>query len=478
MTAPDPQFSRSFFLDVFNQSQIFLLLGAAIITVGLLAAAFSLLRRRIDSLLLWFAAFAGLYGAHLVLEYQPLWSLGVQAPVLSRIGLAIGLLSPIPAFFFFDALNLLGKLGRILRNAFWPMAASLALFTLIFRYTQLIDQLNNLLVVVALLVLLVALLRVKHRDRDVAIVRWGVLFFCACALYNNIVRNFPHYYNIEPFSFVILLACLGMVAGRRALAQEQELSNIQKELQIARNIQISILPSEFPDSASFRVAARYVPMTSVAGDFYDFLLANDKQAGILVADVSGHGVPAALIASMVKLAATAQIANATNPSDFLNGVNTILLGNTQRQFVTAAYVYLDAEKGEFHYAAAAHPAMLLLRNGEVIRVVENGLMLAAFSFTAYTTVSHPLLSGDRLLLYTDGIVEAANSREVEFGEERLGALLRATADLTPAETADRIIATVQQWSVSQGDDLTVLVCDCNASQVNNPLRIGLISAES
>ncbi len=463
MTAADPQFSRSFFLGVFNQSQVFLLLGASITTVGLLAAAFSLLRRRIDALLLWFAAFALLYGAHLLLEYQPLWSLGVQSPVLSRIGLATGLLSPIPAFFFFDSLNLLGKLGRILRDAFWPIAAALTFFTLIFHYTQLVDEINNILVVIALLILVAALLRVKQRDRDVAIVRWGVLFFCTCALYNNIVRNFPHYYNVEPFSFLVLLACLGTVAGRRALAQEQEFSNIQKELQIARNIQISILPSEFPVSTSFSVAARYLPMTSVAGDFYDFLLADDKQAGILVADVSGHGVPAALIASMVKLAAAAQIANATNPSEFLNGVNSILLGNTQRQFVTAEYVYLDAEQEELHYAAAAHPAMLLLRNGEVIRIVENGLMLAAFSFASYTTASHPLLPGDRLLLYTDGILEAANVRDEEFGEERLGALLQATADLTPAETTDRIIAAVQQWSVSQGDDLTVVICDYTAS---------------
>ena len=463
MIVPDPQFARSVFLRVFNQSQVFLLVGAAITTVGLLAGGFSLLRRRLDPLLLWFATFAGLYGVHMVVEYQPLWSLGVQAPALSRIGLAIGFLVPIPAFFFFEALNLLGKLGRILRNAVWPIAVSLALLTLALGYKKFIDEVNSFLVIAALLVLVVALLQVRHGDRDVAIIRWGVLFFCACALYNNIVRVFPHYYNIEPFSFMVLLACLGIVAGRRALAQEQELSNIQKELEIARSIQVSILPSDFPTSASFRVTARYLPMTSVAGDFYDFLLADDKRAGILIADVSGHGVPAALIASMVKLAATAQIANATSPSNLLNGMNATLLGNTQKQFVTAAYVYLDAEKGELQYSAAAHPAMLILRNAEVIRVVENGLMLAAFSFATYTTVSHPLISGDRLLLYTDGILEAVNSRDEEFGEERLGALLQATADLTPKETADRIIATVQQWSVSQDDDLTVLVCDYTAS---------------
>lgn len=458
----DPQIPRSVVLRIFNEDQIFLLVGATITTIGLLAGGFSLLRRRLDPLLLWFAAFAGLYGVHVLIEYQPFWSFGGQSRALSRIGLAIGLLVPIPAFFFFEALNLLGRMGHILRNVVWPVSASLALVTLVLGYKNFIDDVNSILVIAVLLVLVVALLRAKRGDREVAIIRWGVLFFSAAALYNNIVRVFPHYYNIEPYSLMVLLACLGTVAGRRALAQEQELSNIQKELEIARSIQVAILPSGFPPSASFCVIARYLPMTSVAGDFYDFLLVDDKRAGILIADVSGHGVPAALIASMVKLAATAQIANATSPSNLLNGINTTLLGNTQKQFVTAAYVYLDAEKGELHYSAAAHPAMLLLRNAEVIRIVENGLMLAAFPFATYTTVSHPLLAGDRLLLYTDGIVEAVNSHDEDFGGNRLEALLQATAGLTPTETADRIIATVQQWSVSQGDDLTVLVCDYTA----------------
>ena len=468
MTGPDPQFARSVFLRQFDQLQIFLLLGSAITTVGLIAAGFSLLRRRFDRLLLWFAAFAILYGMHMMLEYQPFWWFGVQAPILSRIGFAIGLLVPIPAFFFFEALNLLGRLGRNLRNVIWPIATTLAIITLLVGYRKYIDEANGLFVIGALLVLVIAVLRIKAGDRDATLIRWGVLFFCACALYNNIVRAFPHYFNIEPFSFVVLLACLGIVAGRRTLAQEQELSVIQKELEIARSIQLSILPAAFPVSSSFRVAARYLPMTSVAGDFYDFLLADDKEAGLLVADVSGHGVPAALIASMVKLAATAQVANATKPSDLLSGMNATLLGHTQRQFVTAAYVYIDAVQGELRYAAAAHPAMLLLRAKRVTRFAENGLMLAAFSFATYTTTSHPLIPGDRLLLYTDGILEASNSKDEEFGEERLCALLEATSDLSPSETTDSIIDAVQQWSPAQSDDLTVLICD----YCSRPGRIG------
>ncbi len=98
----------------------------------------------------------------------------------------------------------------------------------------------------------------------------------------------------------------------------------------------AILPVEFPDSEHFQVAAPYLPMSLVAGDFYDFIVADDKQTGLLIADVSGRGVPAALIPSMVKVACTTQPANASDPDVLLSGMNAALHGNTQNQFVTAA----------------------------------------------------------------------------------------------------------------------------------------------
>jgi sigma-B regulation protein RsbU (phosphoserine phosphatase) len=140
-------------------------------------------------------------------------------------------------------------------------------------------------------------------------------------------------------------------------------------------------------------------------------------------------------------------------------MNSALHGNTQSQFVTAAYVYLDAQSKEFRYSAAGHPPMLLLREGKVTEIAENGLMLAAFDFAAYQTRSHPLQPGDRLLLYTDGIVEAANSAGEFYGQENLSNLLRDTSALNAHKAADQIIRAVQGWASSQDDDLTVLVCD-------------------
>src|SRR4029079_15495245 len=116
-----------------------------------------------------------------------------------------------------------------------------------------------------------------------------------------------------------------------------------------------------------------VPMTSVAGDLYEFLVADNQHAGLFISDVSGHGVPAALIASMVKMAATSQRSHAAHPAQLLAGMNAALCGNTQGQYVTAAYVYLDAKARELRYSAAGHPAMLLLRGGVVTEVAENGM---------------------------------------------------------------------------------------------------------
>jgi sigma-B regulation protein RsbU (phosphoserine phosphatase) len=101
----------------------------------------------------------------------------------------------------------------------------------------------------------------------------------------------------------------------------------------------------------------------------------------------------------------------------------------------------------------------LLRGGSVIELTENGLMLAAFSFASYSTAEYPLESGDRMVLYTDGILEAANAAGEEFGLDRLGSLLKDSAPLSPDDAADHIVSSLQLWAKSQNDDLTLLICD-------------------
>jgi hypothetical protein len=121
-------------------------------------------------------------------------------------------------------------------------------------------------------------------------------------------------------------------------------------------------------------------MSAVAGDFYDFLLINNRQVGILVADVTGHGIPAALIASMLKVAFAGQAPHASDPTRVLTGLNQARCGKFKEHFVTAAYLFVDLERRLLHYSAAGHPPLLLASRteGEAREIEENGLMLGLF----------------------------------------------------------------------------------------------------
>jgi len=474
MYALDPQLTASEVLRVFHQDEPYLFLGAAFTTTGILAAAFSVLRRKLDPLLIYFALFAILYGQRLWIEAGLLNLLVPQSEVFHRLREVISFIVPIPGFLFFEAAGLLPRGGRVVGYFLGAILGLLAILTLALGSSHVYHQINNIVVIGALLTLTAqhVFAAVTSKDgtshtRDFAVVRRGLLIFIAFALWDNIAGAFNHSSKVEPYGFVIFLGALGYVAARQTLERDQQLGAIQKELEVARRIQLSILPGDFPSSLNFSVAARYVPMTSVAGDFYDFVVANDTQAGLLIADVSGHGVPAALIASMVKLAATSQRTEASDPASLLAGMNGALCGNTQSQFVTAAYVYLDSEAGELRYSAAGHPPMLLLRGGQVSEITENGLILAAFDFATFTNAAQPLQPGDRLLLYTDGIVEAANVAGDFFGTEALIDVLKKSVHLAPSDAADHVIQMIQKWSRTQDDDWTVLICDYKSA----PARI-------
>jgi sigma-B regulation protein RsbU (phosphoserine phosphatase) len=455
MLALDAPITAVQVLRAFHHDEPFLFLGAAFNTVTIILVGLCVIRRKPDGLLLSLAWFAHLYGIRLWMNSELLGISNSPSESLHRIRAAVDYLVPVPAFIFFHFAGFLGKAGRIITPVFTALFSGLSIACLLFGTHAAFRLINNGVIVVALVAIMVYWFRRMMHDRDSRIIGFGLLSFVLPALSDNLIG--PS--HIEPYGFAVLLACLGYVAARRTLQRDREYTELQQELDLARRIQLSILPSSFPSSQSFQVAAKYVPMTSVAGDLYDFLVADDNQAGLLIADVSGHGVPAALIASMVKMAATSQRAHAADPAALLSGMNSALCGNTQGQYVTAAYVYLDAQSNALRYSAAGHPAMLLLRGGGVTEVAENGMLLAAVDDATYESKSLPLQPGDRLLLYTDGIVEARNDAGQLFGDQSLSTALKNTRHLTPAEAVDHLLATVQRWAKSQDDDLTVLICD-------------------
>jgi len=272
--------------------------------------------------------------------------------------------------------------------------------------------------------------------------------------------------NVEFVGLLVFVGCLGYVTASLSFAKEESLLNLNKELEIARQIQASTLPKEVPRIAGLEVAARYVPMSAVAGDFYDFLAVDERRVGILVADVTGHGVPAALIASMLKVAFAGQAENAKEPARVLAGLNRALCGKFEEHFVTAAYVFLDLEKGVMRYAGAGHPPLLLApRASEEVRAIEeNGLMLGLFPEAEYASLEIALQTGDRCLLYTDGLFEAMNAGQEEFGKARLAQFLNSHRGDSAARLSAALLEEIGRWSGHsdgrrQEDDITLLVLD-------------------
>jgi phosphoserine phosphatase RsbU/P len=274
----------------------------------------------------------------------------------------------------------------------------------------------------------------------------------------------PRWGSIEPLAFGIFVLSVGYVAVERVLLNERRLVSIEQELAVAREIQNSILPASMPDVHGLRIAAAYYPAASVAGDFYEFLKIDDRRAGLLIADVSGHGVPAALIASMIKIAFHAVLSSADDPGQLLSGLNRILTRQLNGQFVTAAYLFLDTESRVARYSGAGHPPLLHWKSStlQLTPVQSNGLLFGVLKETEYPTVEIPFTPNDRFLLYTDGLTEPENSSGEAFGDRRIQHVLRQHKDKPCPELAGVLFQETSNWqpaALPQADDISMILVD-------------------
>jgi phosphoserine phosphatase RsbU/P len=272
-------------------------------------------------------------------------------------------------------------------------------------------------------------------------------------------------YVHKPFSPTVVKARVRTHLTLRATSQQLalQLLAINNELEMAREIQLAILPRETPKIRGLDIAARYLPMSSVAGDFYDFIIVDEQHVGILIADVSGHGLPAALIASMLQVALTAQQAHASEPGRVLAGLNRALCGKFRNHFVTAAYVFVDMEKNSISYAGAGHPPLLLrsASTKSTAEVMHNGLFLGHFPEETYSALQLFVGAGDKAVLYTDGILEARNPLDEMFGADRFKQFLESDHYPGAERLADSVLDELSRWSghprgEGQQDDITLL----------------------
>jgi sigma-B regulation protein RsbU (phosphoserine phosphatase) len=329
---------------------------------------------------------------------------------------------------------------------------------------------NNLLAVVVMLVLLGVVLVPKFSKFLVIpnhrVLVAGTLIFLAEALYTNLgtVLNYSVLPLVDSLGFAVLLFALGYVALEILFRNERRLLYIETELETARQIQSSILPARVPELEKVRIAASYLPMTAVAGDFYQFIRADSNHVGILVADVSGHGIPAALISSMIKVAMKSVAAHADNPARVLGGLNRILWSEAHGQFASAAYVWINTDTRNALYSAAGHPPLLCWRNSqaEMQRIESNGLLFGVEADSEYPVCSVPLESFDHFLLYTDGVTETENAAGEAFGDRQLERVVRDNRLRPASELSRQVLSELQKWrptAMNQQDDITLIVVD-------------------
>jgi phosphoserine phosphatase RsbU/P len=446
-----------------------MLFGVLIVAAGAVSCLFFAFRRKQrEYSLLYFGLGAILYGVRLFINGSAHYVQGQWDWITEAISLVI----PIPLLLFFTA-----TMARRWRKlAMWSIGVfsvigAVGMVELFLVHSERATQRVIHLIAVVVIPILMVLLFVGGRSatREQKILRAGFFVFLMFIVHTNLanIGAIPHGPDLEFIGFVAFLGCLGYVAAARTHHNEERLLALNKELEIARGIQAGLLPEKSFSVAGLTAASRYVPATSVAGDFYDFL-PKDSGLGVLIADVSGHGVPAALSASMVKVAIRAQRDWADDPARVLTGLNSILCGNLQGQFVTAGYVYLDPGRGALAYAGAGHPPLLAWRAREkkVECMEENGLMLGIFPEGAYKCMTADLAPGDRFVLYTDGITEAPSLSGEEFGMDRFKSFLAEHAASPAQELCDALVKHVRAWSGNsreQHDDLTLIVVDYKAA---------------
>jgi sigma-B regulation protein RsbU (phosphoserine phosphatase) len=448
---------------------------------SILLFSIRLLKR--DFTLLLFGIFSVLYGSRLFL-YAPVYRsaahfrptvqalLALPANLQGHIYGEITFLLPL-AGFLFCAQVLDQTLRR--RRLFWlllvpvPIAIAIAGLTCeLFLPWAVITMLNVLGLFSAAVVVVVASLLVNdffRRDEkpnpEMRAFAVGFVIMGVFLVHANLTFFGMPGPNLEPVGFFIFIWVLAYVVVLRSFRNEEQLLAVRNELEIARQIQSSILPQELPKIAGIEIAVRYAPMTTIGGDFYEFLPVDDRRLGILIADVSGHGVPAALTASMVKIAVFSQAENAARPAQLLSGLNRVLCGNLRGQYVTAAYLFLDTENKKLSCACAGHPPALLWNRatGNTCFLENNGLVLGLFPEAEYRGTELAWSPGDRCLLYTDGVIEAENAAEIPFGRDRLEQLMQAEGG-NPKAFSEHLLNSIAAWRGRVGsdpqDDITII----------------------
>jgi len=278
-----------------------------------------------------------------------------------------------------------------------------------------------------------------------------------------LVRDAP-----EPFS-AGELKLLNSVAMQVAPALEVarlyqvavEKARMERELQMARQVQASLIPTSMPQVPGWELASDWRPALEVAGDFFDLVATEDGQLSLVIADVSGKGMPASLFMVFARSVLRASMEQAASPAEGLARANRLIAQESRASaFVTLFYARLTVQTGDLTYVNAGHNPPLLFRSatGEIVLLTRTGMAMGVLDDISYEQESVRLEPGDTLLFYTDGLTEAFNSDREEFGMERLKQVVREHQGGSAGGLVTALEAAVDGFTsgAPASDDITLL----------------------
>ena len=270
-------------------------------------------------------------------------------------------------------------------------------------------------------------------------------------------------YNSEDLTFLSTLANQIMVAMENAqlYSETLEKQRLEEELAVAKQIQTGLLPRSLPDIKDFDFATFIEPSRQVGGDFYDFIPISEDRLGLVIADASGKGVPAALLIARMQAVLQSEAMLGKNLSEIITSVNRFVSQATTRDsFATCFYGELDSQGKKLYYCNAGHNYPLLVKkDGSIVQLITGGLLLGAFPDAKYESSEIELCPGDVLVMYTDGLTEMMDSDEREYGEKKLTDHAIKLRPQPVEAICSEIIKSVKQFSsgIEEVDDMTLVV---------------------
>lgn len=365
-----------------------------------------------------------------------------------------------PQYLIGADLNVEGVLGR-LNEAWFTFAAAMAL-------SLLVSAVSALVLSTSLSRPLVELTRAAERlsQKDFSVViqtspRQDEIGRLARAY--QVMKSELEHYTLH-LQDLVAARTAELETANAALRRRQE--EMERELRLAQRLQRNILPNErtYPNRDEMEFGSVYRSLAAVGGDFFDIIRSGRNQYGVLIADVSGHGVPAALVTTMAKVSFHSNSGYNVLPGEVLERVNAdllMLLGDDFSHYLTAFYALMDLETSTLYYGNAGHHPPVLVRSSseELLRLGKPFPFLGYIPHPKYETESITLRKGDTLVLFTDGIIETMNPNQEQYDEERLLDYLRSHAKVHPRELAEGLIRDVEHFSqgMEPTDDRAVLV---------------------